>query len=548
MRLTHAHAHGQANTVERRLNDALLADIENGKISLNRSPAFIGCVSNFSNFLDLFRKTIRNMELGVPCVVLSRSNTTQHMYRWAVLLLELMEKHNVPAGMLTYASADIDGIKRIFAESPKTCPMLITCSRDLAADVKSGHPNTMSSTGGPNTLVAGGSGVLSPKIKEAIRISAMIENSGQCTALRHAVCVGAEDSAFASVFDDAATVTTSADALRTGEFAGVFVDAPEEPTPEGYTKVKGLNAHYKINDDKLPEDGVMEYWRKVFVDVTNLKEPMKAGSKSAGELASWLVRNQPITLAVNDDYELGRYLFEKTGQVVYTIGEGDTPALSCQARPQEGEIFGEFPVRKDLSKFTKFPVLVPTPTAAYNSQYCQDYLKTASGEVVSMSMIAHVTDDVKKGYCVEILNYLEDSVGAKEGYGFRTTLWGLQTPPQDGRRTVLKCEKGTVFDDIAAKCVVFGATNAKDMFVVQCEEEGLQRQLEGFGFATVAWGEEEDWYNVLGKDDYGVEEFPLAGQFCSLYLGVGHVKSTKTGDKKFLEVFQDSKKWLKMAI
>jgi hypothetical protein len=55
----------------------------------------------------------------------------------------------------------------------------------------------MASTGGPNTLVAGGSGKLTPKIKEAIRFSAMIENSGQCTALRHAVVCDANGTRFA---------------------------------------------------------------------------------------------------------------------------------------------------------------------------------------------------------------------------------------------------------------------------------------------------------------------------------------------------------------
>ena len=54
-----------ANAVERRLNDLLLRDEALGILQIDRKPVYLSCVSNFSNFLDLFRKSIRSLEVGV---------------------------------------------------------------------------------------------------------------------------------------------------------------------------------------------------------------------------------------------------------------------------------------------------------------------------------------------------------------------------------------------------------------------------------------------------------------------------------------------------
>lgn len=131
----------EANPVEQRMNDQLFADEVAGKVDIKRNPALIGCVSNFSNFLDLCRKSLRNLELGIPIIILSRSNTTQHMYRWAQLLMDECVYQGIPTGMITYASCSIEEQRRIMKAIPDS-PLYLTGSRPVAAAIKDILPAT----------------------------------------------------------------------------------------------------------------------------------------------------------------------------------------------------------------------------------------------------------------------------------------------------------------------------------------------------------------------------------------------------------------------
>ena len=123
--------------------------------------------------------------------------------------------------------------------------------------------------------------------------------------------------------------------------------------------------------------------RKVVVDVTNVfpTEETLANKQKVNEevdnLSRWLIHHQPISLAVNAKrsqlFDLSRNLFEKTSLVVTTIGSTDKeyapPAMTCQARPQDAECFGEFPPRKTMGDYTCFPVVIPSSTPSYDTCY-----------------------------------------------------------------------------------------------------------------------------------------------------------------------------------
>ena len=157
-------------------------------------------------------------------------------------------------------------------------------------------------------------------------------------------------------------------------------------------------------------------------------------------------------MAVNDDsWDLKRRFFEGTGLCVYTFGTKATGyALTAQARPQDGEIFGEFPPRKSMDTFSRYPMLNPLPCSTWNTVISEDYLVEHSKDVSKIANIAisnakvggmvesivnKIEDPKYRGYAQLIAEYLADScvsnphTVSKENGTVRTTYFGLQRPP-----------------------------------------------------------------------------------------------------------------------
>jgi len=596
-----------ANSVERKLNDALLSDEVDGKVDITRKPVFVSCVSNFTNFLDLFRKTLRNLELGIPCVILGRSHTIQHSYRWTELLVDLMKEEGIDPGMVTYLSCQLDDIKYITSNCTESAGALYTtCSRELAKSIKSNYPNTISSTGGPNTLITA---EWTEAVRDAIRMSASIECAGQCTALRHAVVpetvrVGDVE----AMFDEMTHATSPVDALKNGAFDGVFEShGGTSPPPYSssssnkdddvvlatYTKHSTKDAYFRIGP-ALPSpenDEMEEYWRKVVVDVTNTIPSSTDANKrnklnmEVDKLSKWLNRHQPISLAVNAKrsqvFDLGRDLFENTSLVVTTIGSTDKedapPAMTCQARPQDAECFGEFPPRKSMGLYTKYPVIIPSSTPSYDTHYRKEFLESLTLEdlysgtecpTFVKEWLSDITDGTTRGYCVELVRYLSDATkeNPKRGFGTgRTALWGLQRPPMlEGCRTLLRCGADSSFDDLSPVFLPFYVTNARSQVELSVDESNselldrlVKHDLDNHVFKVVVEGEAtleqrlakegDNFYNIVRIQSKNEEGYPMPGQFVSLYLPMGHIKSTMKNDEEFVKYFGQSGKWLKMA-
>ncbi|KAF4672278.1 hypothetical protein FOL47_000722 [Perkinsus chesapeaki] len=546
----------EANAVERQFNDAIFDDEKKGDVKIRRYPAFVGCVSNFTNFLDLFRKSIRNIELGVPVVIMSRGNTSQHMFRWAQLLLQMMIQEQVDPKYLTFVSCGVNEQRELYQTFPKS-PMYFTGSRAIAEKIKPVVGSMMASTGGPNTMIAT---AFNSKVAEAARISNCIENKGQCTALRHLVVPKVTKEDVSSIYAGLPVYNSAPEALAKGECSALLNNSSEGPLLDGYEALRE-NPRVAIRMGFTPPEDISEQWRECFLDVTTPEAIDEATLKS---VSKWLNVHQPISVAVNadDGGDLAMKIFESTSVVVYTLGTLERPALTAQARPQDGECFGEFPPRKDLNKYTTFPVIIPSSTPGYQSQYTEKFLREEAtkshGEYDRYLQLAN--DEVMKGYMSVIVEYLVAACGPKRSRqsGPRTALFGLQRPPiVDEFDTVMRCSNDTTMDQILLFSIPFVLTNAKSHFVISLPADSsvdLGEFVKVVGDVRVVKENDEelearknDLYNVFAPTFPDGNCCAIASHFVSVYLPMGHIKSVEHNDEKFEKKFRASDKWLSMV-
>ena len=291
----------QANEVERRLNDQLWEAEAAGSITVPRRVALVPCVSNFSHFLDMCRKSLRLIEIGVPVMVLSRTHTQQYCYRWVSLLSSELAAEGVDPRYLSFASASLEEQQRVMraadvvdaatladaapdddrrGETPPT-PCLFTGARTLAQHIKANVcPGLVASTQGPNLMIALG---LPPSVAEAAALSTAIENSGQCTAMRVLVAPKDEvtDATLVRMFDGTPASGNASTYLAAGTFAGMLnpspavspLTTPGAPpsaftAPDGYASHPSLPIAFKTRTT-LPdmpgagEPPFPEFWRQV---------------------------------------------------------------------------------------------------------------------------------------------------------------------------------------------------------------------------------------------------------------------------------------------
>jgi len=678
----------QVGPIERAMNDELLDAERRGVLRVDRSAALVLCVSNFSNFLDLSRKVLRNIECGVPVVILSRGNTSQHCFRWAKLLASLLDEEpdakedkDQNRLLVNFLSCDLSVQRQVLADESQgddDFAAYLTGSRRAAGAVKELVRRTFASCGGPNTMVLCSDAAFDlGAFAAAARESALIEHSGQCTALRHVVAPGAHtlsDADFEKRFLPPSAGTSSsetvvsmnaAEALENRSFSALLTEAPSFLGGDPYDGESGSVADdlrkqgYVVAGDPLAAakaaavvaaDGgqnttnttkkrsfspaltaaatkdrvawrvtpqtapardwkLEEHWRKVVLDISS--PPSRAAlldEKTETLLADWLLEQQPISVAVNklgvvdpEALRFARRLWEKSACSVFTVGDAAKPAITPQARPQDGELFGEVPPRSVLDKFTVSPVIVPTSTPGQASYYEDAYLRdVASGGSQAadddedsefrttttttttttppgvLSVVANCDSPETRGYCLLLWRYLSDAACGprRNATAERACLYGLQRPPL-GKRGVtwLRVSHLDDFDSAAPALVAFVATNASAQLRASVHPQNtacLDRMANALGDGFVAdvfarklsdaefeadVRDKTPW-NVVRAADYdsgakasspGGAHFGLVSTFVARLFPIGHVKSTRQDDLPFLHAFADSPKWLRAA-
>jgi hypothetical protein len=102
----------------------------------------------------------------------------------------------------------------------------------------------MASTGGPNTIFTT---ALTPQVADAVQMSACIENSGQCTALRHVVAPTCTKSwVEQQVFAGVHIISEPLQSVRDAKFASLYEGGVHSTAAQGdYAKHPSLPAYVR---------------------------------------------------------------------------------------------------------------------------------------------------------------------------------------------------------------------------------------------------------------------------------------------------------------
>jgi len=283
------------------------------------------------------------------------------------------------------------------------------------------------------------------------------------------------------------------------------------------------------------------------------------------DLCLWLNKEQPISCAINGDPDLALAIFERTGLVVYSVGSLDKPALTAQARPEDGECFGEFPPRALLQRYTHLPVIIPSSTPGYNTEYTKEYLCKAAKSPYPQGMdycadaFTGCSDEIL-GFAKVLCNYLADACGPRPGVGCggRTPIYGLQRPPIiDACPTVLRIQQSASMDQVLPFLVPFYVTNARGQLQVSTVAGKVADHLKKFTGVKVVIEDDATFqkriasftpYNVVTIDSKLKFEPLLAMHWVSRLFPMGHIKSVNTKDEAFLQKFMKSRKWLAVEL
>lgn len=409
---------------------------------------------------------------------------------------------------------------------------------------------------------------LPQSVADAARMSNLIEHKGQCTAMRHLVVPKLSEADVESkVYGSASMAESAADSMEAATFFNTLAANPLNKVAPGYKTLPGALSNIAVRHSAELPKSIEEMWREAYLDVT---APDSLCDAFISELAGWLNREQPISLALNvADKQRALKLFERSSLVVYTVGyPEEKPALTCQARPQDGEVFGEVPPRRMLDRVSRFPVVVPSSTPGYNTNYSQDYLRTRGKQPFAdwglpesmgsmQSLLECMKDDARRGYCRELLAYLADAAtGPRRGTGQRTALFGLQRPPL-GTKACVRLPKGsTSSDDVIPVLLPFLTTNAKDQLVLSLHPSADFPGLDLIRATGISCLAEEDaefqktegsYWNVTQIPHASLQHYPLVSHFTMTLVAFGHIKSTKSDDESFVSQYSQSAKWLRIA-